>query len=79
MKSAKHKIYSMKTTKIIFQQNNNVRVWISTKYVARRMGYMEIAFNCFMENTLYYLICQQSVVESSNGRMTLCKDLSHQI
>jgi len=40
---------------------------------------MEIAFNSFMENTLYDLICQQAVVESSNGLMTVCKDLSYQI
>jgi hypothetical protein len=38
------------------------------------MGYMEIASNSFVENALYDLICQQAVVESSNGRMTLCKD-----
>jgi len=42
------------------------------------MGYMEIAFNSFMENTLYGLICQQAMVESSNGRMTVCKYLSYQ-
>jgi len=39
---------------------------------------MEIAFNSFMENTLYGLICQQAMVESSNGRMTVCKYLSYQ-